>query len=160
MNRLHSAVLQEFPQREPIVPGWLHAGDYSSFAMFLCHILLPCLECLEPCLGIAEFQRLFGASVISPVECSSIMRLTSDINTNNQSFSAMDAIFAFCVLQFILDASLFNKIFTNWLKSVILFYSEVFFSQPSFLGFPILELYRKLPLRFPFLSAFAMPIPP
>jgi len=56
----------------------------------------------------------------------------------------LDAIFAFCVLQFILDTSLFNKIFTNRPKSVILFYSEVFFSQPPFLEFPIFELYRKL----------------
>ena len=38
----------------------------------------------------------------------------------------------------------FNKIFTNHPKSVILFYSEVFFYQPSFLEFPIFELYRKL----------------
>ena len=60
----------------------------------------------------------------------------------------MDALFAFCVLQFILDTSLFNKIFTNHPKSVILFYSEVFFSQPSFLEFPILELYRKLLVLF------------
>lgn len=60
----------------------------------------------------------------------------------------MDAIFAFCVLQFILDTSLFNKIFTNRAKSVILFYSEVSFYQPPFLEFLIFELYRKLLLFF------------
>ena len=56
----------------------------------------------------------------------------------------MDAIWTFCVLQFILDTSLLNKIFTKRAKSVILFYSEVSFYQPPFLEFPILELYRKL----------------
>ena len=34
-------------------------------------------------------------------------------NLGIKVFSVMDAIFAFCVLQFILDTSLFNKIFTN-----------------------------------------------
>jgi len=48
------------------------------------------------------------------------------------------------VLYFILDTSLFNKIVTNRAKSVILFYTEVFFSQPSFLAAPTFELYRKL----------------
>ena len=36
------------------------------------------------------------------------------------------------------------RFFTNRAKSVILFYSEVFFSQPSFSEFPIFELYKKL----------------
>ena len=39
------------------------------------------------------------------------------------------------------------RFFTNRPKSVILFYSEVFFSQPSFSEFPIFELYKKLLLR-------------
>ena len=43
-----------------------------------------------------------------------------------------------------MGTSLFNKIFTNRAKSVILFYSEVSFYQPLFLEFPIFELYRKL----------------
>ncbi len=36
------------------------------------------------------------------------------------------------------------RFFTNRPKSVILFYSEVFFSQPSFSEFLIFELYKKL----------------
>ena len=36
------------------------------------------------------------------------------------------------------------RFFTNRAKSVILFYSEVFFSQPSFSEFLIFELYKKL----------------
>ncbi len=122
----------------------VHAGDYSSFAVFLRHVLHPCFECLESGLCVAELQRFLCILIVAPVKCSGIMSLTSDINTNDQSFFSYGAIFAFCVLQFILDTSLFNKIFTNRPKSVILFYSEVFFSQPSFLEFPIFELYRRL----------------
>ncbi len=105
----------------------LHAGDYSSFAVFLRHVLHPCFECLESGLCVAELQRFLCILIVAPVKCSGIMSLTSDINTNDQSFFSYGAIFAFCVLQFILDTSLFNKIFTNRPKSVILFYSEVFF---------------------------------
>ena len=36
------------------------------------------------------------------------------------------------------------RFFTNRAKSVILFYSEVFFSQPSFSEFLIFKLYKKL----------------
>ena len=144
MHRSHPAVLQEFPQGKPVMSCRLHARYHSRFTVFRRYILHPCFECLEPCLCVTEFQWLSGIFVVSPVECPSIVGFTSYIDSNNQSFSVMDAIFAFCVLQFILDTSLFNKIFTNHPKSVILFYSEVFFSQPSFLEFPILELYRKL----------------
>ncbi|WP_204864802.1 hypothetical protein, partial [Drancourtella massiliensis] len=41
--------------------------------------------------------------------------------------SLIDAIFAFCVLYFISDTSLFHKIFTNPQSQQILFYSEVSF---------------------------------
>ena len=47
MHRFHSVILQEFPQGEPVVTCRPHAGDYSSFAVFLRHILHPCFECLE-----------------------------------------------------------------------------------------------------------------
>ena len=43
------------------------------------------------------------------------------------------------------------RFFTNRPKSVILFYSEVFFSQPSFSEFPIFELYKKLLYTFPYI---------
>ncbi|MGN8633095.1 hypothetical protein ACTNEW_16375, partial [Blautia sp. HCP3S3_G3] len=42
------------------------------------------------------------------------------------------------------------RFFTNRAKSVILFYSEVFFSQPSFSEFLIFELYKKLLLPIPY----------
>src|SRR5699024_1856404 len=61
----------------------------------------------------------------------------------------MDAIFAFCVLYFISDTSLFNKIFTNRQSQQILFYSEVSFYQPPFLESPMFVLYRKLLSEFP-----------
>lgn len=111
--------------------------------MLLCLVFQPCLESGESSLIIAECIWFLRILIIMSIKCSGIMCLTSDINTNHQSFFVIAAIFSFCVLRFILDTSLFNKI-TNRSKSVILFYTEVFFSQSSFSEFLIFKLYRNL----------------
>ena len=66
--------------------------------------------------------------VMVSLKMTCIVYLATNIDTNNQRiFSVIDAILLFCVLYFILDTSLFNEFFTNRAKSVILFYTEVFF---------------------------------
>ena len=144
MYRLHPAVLQEFPQCKPVMTGRLHSGNYSCFTLLFCDIFHPCLEHHETRLSITEFQRLLCIFIVPPIKCPGKMSFTADINSNNQSFFSYGC--NFCVLCVIIhfDTSLFNKIFTNPAKSVILFYTEVFFSQPSFLATPTFELYRKL----------------
>lgn len=98
-----------------------HPGNHSIFAILSCELLHPCLECLEAGFAVAELQQFLCVLVVVSVECPGIVDLTSHINSDNQSFSVMDAILAFCMLPFILDPSLFNRIFTNRPKSAILF---------------------------------------
>ncbi len=97
-------------------------GDDCGFAVLFRYTLHLCLECLETGLGIAELhQRFLCVLVVAPVKCPRIVGLTSHINSSNQSFLVMDAIFVFCVLQFILDTSLFNKILlTDKVSNLIL----------------------------------------
>ena len=59
-------------------------------------------------------------------------------------FSVIASIFAFCVLDFISDTSLFCNGFANFLGQQTLFYIEVSFFSPAFFGAPILRSYRKL----------------
>ena len=83
MYRLHSDILQEFPQGKPVMACWLHAGDYGSFAVFLRYVLHPCFECLESGLCVAELQRFLCILVVAPVKCPGIVSFTSHINSNN-----------------------------------------------------------------------------
>ena len=80
MHRLHSVVLQELPQGEPVVARRLHARDHSGLAMLFCNILHPCLECLEASFCVAEFQRFLCVLVVAPVKCPGIMGLASHID--------------------------------------------------------------------------------
>ena len=105
--------------------GRLHSGDRSSFTVLFRHSFYPCFECHETDHCVAEFQRFLCKLIVPLVKCPGIM----SFNANNQSFSVMDVIFAYCVLQFILDTSLFNKIFTNRLSQQSYFTLRSLFSS-------------------------------
>ena len=125
--------------------GWrVHEAD-SRLTMLLCHVLHPCLQCLEAGLGVAELQRFPGVLVVAPVKCSCIMGLASHVDSDNQSFFCYGCNFCVLCVTIHLGIPLCSiRFLLTVQKSVILFYSEVSFYQPPFLEFLIFELYRKL----------------
>lgn len=125
----------------------LPSRHYCILTMFCLYVEHPCLKLCKTRFYSTELKWFLRELNPSPVKSPGIMEFAADIDTYNQCFFCYCSNFVFCVLDFIWDTSLFNKIFTNRQVSKSYFTLKYSFFSTSTTIYTIQEALT--PLMFP-----------